>query len=703
MSRPNIHVPRAKPVPRWVQQYTPLVVLLLIAALLIAGPAGAVHDEAFQLDGDTDPATGDTDPPVDWETLFESDGTALPRPAGFVDSNFFADHALPDDTVYQGGGSKDDLAISSWACTSKNNLGDKFDLQNTYATAYTNTAGDTILYVAGSRASNNGNTNIGVWFLQDNTVDCSSQAGTTGFTGAHEIGDVFIVAELTNGGGVANLIARRVDGFDSDGDPILTQIASGIECSGVGPGDPDKLCAEANAGPINTPWPPGDTTALESPQFFELGINLPQNEIDECFNRVLTNTRSSQSVDSVLHDFGIFELNTCATLTVEKYIDANMNGTFDSGTDVAGQGWSFVVTDSEGTEVCSGTTDSNGQLECGSLKLGDYTITETQKTGFHNTDPGPADPDTLADTVNRSSPVSKTVTLGGDQTERLGNTCYVDKTFQINNVDSGVNSVTVDWDVTSGPDAADATFGEGSVSLSDTDGDGDWTGTVEDVLVQTQTIDWEWYVDGNDTDTVVGATGESLSGGAYPTCALTNEDDFPFATLSGSKLKDGNADGDLDDGVDGTGLAGFTFELVENGTVIDTAVSDSNGDYQFANVGPGTYTVREKHNVDGDPFGKTDWLQTVPADDASGNPGTRSITVTLGDTTGTIDDFGNAPLSRVKVEFEDLTGFTQGSIDCPDAIGDASSSTGETEETESVQASDLPPGTYNCTVTITDP
>lgn len=64
------------------------------------------------------------------------------------------------------------------------------------------------------------------------------------------------------------------------------------------------------------------------------------------------------------------------------------------------------------------------------------------------------------------------------------------------------------------------------------------------------------------------------------------------ASLSGTVYYDQNDDGDQDTGE--PGIAGVTIELLNSsGTVIDTTLTDSNGDYQFDRLLAGTYSVRE--------------------------------------------------------------------------------------------------------------
>ena len=120
--------------------------------------------------------------------------------------------------------------------------------------------------------------------------------------------------------------------------------------------------------------------------------------------------------------------------------------------------------------------------------------------------------------------------------------------------------------------------------------------------MQTNTIDWRWYINGDSTNTKVGGTGDSLAGGAFPVCADTNTDTFPLSTLTGFKYKDVNNDGDFNAG-DLNG-AGFTFDLLSGTTVRPDGGLRGERDYCFTNVAPGTYTVAERD--------ETGWVQTEP-------------------------------------------------------------------------------------------
>jgi hypothetical protein len=678
----------------------------LIGAMLAVntGVSSAVHDEDFELDGNT---ADDASPDADWETLFDATGTRIdPLPAGFVDAGFSADFALPDPSAYATG-TKDTLPVDGgWQCKRSNNLGDKFDLVNAYTTAFRNADGHLIVYFGSEISSPNGARNAGFWLLQDDAVGCSSAGGgNTDFDGQHRDGDLLVVAAFSNGGAVARVLvfewvdptpANGVDDGSLNPTPVLDETAANC----AAPAAADEACAIVNTGAtVDPPWPHPDKNggALDINEFAEGGVDLTAvlGEGNEpCIAKFLANSRSSFEPGSTLHDFAVGELETCGDLIVEKYIDVDMSRTHNTGdVDTANADladWHFtVVRDSTGQTVCEGDTNNDGRLVCstGSLEnvpVGDYTVTESNnKADFFNTDPGDTD------AFNNAPTAVKHVTVSGtDQTVEFGNTCYVDKTFTINAVPTGAQApdeVTVDWSVASGPRAGLTR----SVSLTQQNSTA--TGAQTNTFTQQDVIAWTWHT-GDPSNAQPGSSGESLSGSGYPTCLKANSATFPRTTLTGLKFKDADADGVRDAGEPGIG--GFTFQLKQGATVVATATSAANGTFSFPNVAPGDYTVSES----GKPPG---WLQTAPA----GN--SHPVTVTLGDTTGDAGTFGNTPLSKIDVTFTPLTSpaSTTSSITCtgPAQPPGAGPLPPGADTDGSYTGNNLVIGTYTCTVTITDP
>ena len=137
--------------------------LAVVAAGLVAMSAMAVHNEAFELDGNIDDANPAGGPEVDWDNDIVgvgADGFSVAQPQASLPAGFSSATAGPDftTTIKQGvevgatadtttftTNSKDDLDISAeWRCVNANNVTDKGDLVNTYAVAYVNAANQLI-------------------------------------------------------------------------------------------------------------------------------------------------------------------------------------------------------------------------------------------------------------------------------------------------------------------------------------------------------------------------------------------------------------------------------------------------------------------------------------------------------------------------------------------------------------------------------
>src|SRR6266536_3516097 len=147
-----------------------------LAVALVAATAFAVHDMSFELDGNIINDVSNPKP-VDWASLYDVSGTSVPtakasQPASFGTPVFFRDFVsgATSDTTTFATGSKDIQNISgggttngSWQCSKANNISDKTDLLNAYATTFTAVNGDTIVYFGAETASNEGTRDVGFW------------------------------------------------------------------------------------------------------------------------------------------------------------------------------------------------------------------------------------------------------------------------------------------------------------------------------------------------------------------------------------------------------------------------------------------------------------------------------------------------------------------------------------------------------------
>ena len=286
-------------------------------AIAIATPAAAVHDE-FELDGDI--ADSSSNPSPDWASFFDATGAQLPLPLHFMASDFVRDFVPnatgPDFTTFTTG-SKDTLPIGTgWQCARSSNVNSKVDLLNTYATFFVDpVTGDRQVYFGLERASNAGDGNVAIWFLQDGQVGCvapSRGSGAAYFAGNHIDGDLLVVSSFTNGGAVSTVDVFKWEG-GPNGQLNPTPIVSGADCKTTAVGD--AVCATVNANPVTPPWATQDkdgNNVLDASEFFEGGLNVTRSAIHfECFNRVLFDTRSSQSLTATLFDYTLGSFDTC--------------------------------------------------------------------------------------------------------------------------------------------------------------------------------------------------------------------------------------------------------------------------------------------------------------------------------------------------------------------------------------------------------
>ncbi len=123
--------------------FVPIVLVACMALFVVAG-AQAVHDETFQLDGDTVTGAptniGGHTQNVDWDSLFDANGdTVAPLPTGYNDAHLVKDFQnsgstfITKDQTTFATGSKDTLPISGWQCNFDNNVNSKIDVTNSYA------------------------------------------------------------------------------------------------------------------------------------------------------------------------------------------------------------------------------------------------------------------------------------------------------------------------------------------------------------------------------------------------------------------------------------------------------------------------------------------------------------------------------------------------------------------------------------------
>lgn len=114
---------------------------------------------------------------------------------------------------------------------------------------------------------------------------------------------------------------------------------------------------------------------------------------------------------------------TQTQLVIQKYNDANANGSRESG-EAGLSGFSFTVRSSDGAVVRTAVTGDAGTATLLSLPLATYTITEDAQAGWTNTDPG----GTAGKTVTLTSATTSVTVAFGNAQVRLPSTATDDGT-----------------------------------------------------------------------------------------------------------------------------------------------------------------------------------------------------------------------------------------------------------------------------------
>jgi hypothetical protein len=453
--------------------------MLLVAclSLFVVAGAQAVHNTGlFQLDGDAQKATVSYGPgPLsaeDWDSVcakypppagtpnntpgpwcFKAPGVTLPAPTTADRSVFITDgFDQTSDNIYKGG--TDDGSINPavdgvggtpWLWKQAKPSPPKADIEQAFAAQYTcsascanpSYANHKLIFFGGTRLANNGDTNIGLWFLHnkvtpggssatqnpDGSFSCPVTSGC-GFTGSHTVGncslpnhpnpctpgDLFVQSAFTS--------KPTISIFEWVGPGKATAPCITIACDlqpvsfATGPDGTNKCeksgtvndqgCAVVNdvatvggTGEIQSPWlfqdagsqsPPNK---IEAAELFEGGLDLTGLGFgDECISTILLNTRSSgSSVNSTAQDFAMGSFGSCTssvktTPSITSDTEIPASGTISNVTDTAAvdvQGissWTGTVTFS----LC-GPADLTSQTNCktGGTAIAGGTATDSSK------------------------------------------------------------------------------------------------------------------------------------------------------------------------------------------------------------------------------------------------------------------------------------------------------------------------------------
>ncbi len=281
-----------------------------LAIALAGGVAFAILNVTlFQLDGNaiTDQGvSGD-----DWDKILNGTSQALVTTTPPI----IADGTGTAETIFTGGGSKDQNDVTQWAW-SQGSVPNKDDLLHAFATIYRDTGqgnpGHLMLYFGADRYASNGDAMIGFWFFQHSV---GPVAGGT-WSGTHEVGDLLVLSDFTQGGSVPFVTVYEWVGSGGDQGSLQT-LVTGADCSTF-PSPSNLVCGSVNGSNQPSPWPfqssgPHDPPDTFLPgEFFEAGLDLTALLPNVgCLSSFLAETRSSQSVDAVLKDLVFGTFDTC--------------------------------------------------------------------------------------------------------------------------------------------------------------------------------------------------------------------------------------------------------------------------------------------------------------------------------------------------------------------------------------------------------
>ncbi len=344
------------------------------------------------------------------------------------------------------------------------------------------------------------------------------------------------------------------------------------------------------ADSCNVYWEVGSSATLGTNTAF-LGNILAVTSITLNTNATILNGRALAQNGAVTLDSNQISVDGCSSISGRKINDLNGDGILQPGEPGLAGVTVFLDTNLNGLldpgEV-STTTDVNGNYTFGDLFSGTYRVRESPQAGLLQTTANPTD------TVLTPGQTVTGVNFGDFQQVSIGGLKFND--LNGNGVrdlgDPGLAGVTVFLDTN-----LNGTLDLGEVSaVTDVSGNysftnlGPGTYRVREVpqVGSTQTT-------GNPAD-IVASSGNNISGLLFGNFLAG----FQLISIGGLKFNDLNGNGTRDLG--DPGLAGVTIFLDTNlnGTLdlgeVST-VTDVSGNYSFANLGPGTYRVREVPQV----------------------------------------------------------------------------------------------------------
>lgn len=350
--------------------------------------------------------------------------------------------------------------------------------------------------------------------------------------------------------------------------------------------------------PTTTNW---TTTNLLSPGNYSLRFELANTGATTTGFSVVGNITSS---NSILID-GNSQCCNNYSLAIQKVFDVDCDGTMSNGDYIGNAGWVYDVFNT-GTLVTTVTTNAFGEAILSGLSAGTYTIIEQQNSLYAYTNLssnvtvaiGIGNPNGIAYFYNCISKLKIRKVLDNDCDETLssGDNFGNNWTFNVFNGSSFVTSVV--------------TGNNGSATI--------WGLPMGSYTIVEQANNASPNTIPLNNNINVSINQNNMDN------SVTFYNCEPKLRIR--KILDDNCDG-IFEGSDQIGGSGWTFDIYNGSTIIDTAITNSSGIATFDSLLTGTYTIVERLNTG----------------NAYPSPFQNNISITYDDTTFQTLDFFNCP------------------------------------------------------------
>ncbi|MEK7264040.1 MAG: SdrD B-like domain-containing protein, partial [Bacteroidota bacterium] len=261
------------------------------------------------------------------------------------------------------------------------------------------------------------------------------------------------------------------------------------------------------------------------------------------------------------------------------FLDMNGNGVKDNG-ESGIQNWKIKIS---GAKNDSTLTDVSGNYSFLGLINGSYAISEVLSSGYYQT--VPLNPATYAVAVASGGNVFINKNFGLTQFSSVSGTVFVD------NNGNGIKDV---GEITASNWKLKLTGSTNDSTTSDANGNYIFQNVKAGSYTVSLAVQSGWM------QTLPVASSYSLNVLSGNTIAEKQFGIFQLATFSGNVFEDMNGNGTKENG--DNNLQGWKIYL--SGTKADSAETDANGNYTFANLVAGNYSIAEKEVAD--------WLQIAP-------------------------------------------------------------------------------------------